>query len=159
MEGESSSYDLSNRPITYNRAGFCRAQDGSIHTDSKRRRSPTVLLYLNVWPWSIEGGRLRLLNGANDLGGLLHEVEPKGAPCWCFKRSRNSWHGLIRMKGATPRRFQINWLTRRGGLCGRGRRVGGDCCEGEGMLRGVRLEGADWHFDLLFNEGSHNGAA
>ncbi len=106
---EKFDYDLSNRPITYTVQGYCRAKDGSIHTDSKTKIF-TVLLYLNDLAWSNEGGRLRLLNSGDSLEDYFAEVEPKGGTLLVFKRADNSWHGHHPYEG--PRRaVQINWLT------------------------------------------------
>ncbi|MFT5346572.1 MAG: SM-20-related protein [Sulfitobacter sp.] len=130
---EKFDYDLSNRPITYTVRGFCRAKDGSIHTDSKTKIF-TVLLYLNDLAWSIEGGRLRLLNGGSDLEDYFTEVDPKGGTLLVFKRADNSWHGHHPYEG--PRRaIQINWLTDEAALRREeGRR--GLLTKVKGMLRG-----------------------
>lgn len=102
-------YDLTGRPTTYTVRGYCRAKDGSIHTDSKTKIF-TVLLYMNDLSWSNDGGRLRLLNSGTDLEDYFTEVEPKGGTLLIFKRSDNSWHGHHSYEG--PRRaVQINWLT------------------------------------------------
>ncbi len=106
---EKFDYDLTGRPTTYTVRGYCRAKDGSIHTDSKTKIF-TVLLYMNDLSWSNDGGRLRLLNSGADLEDYFTEVEPKGGTLLIFKRSDNSWHGHHSYEG--PRRaVQINWLT------------------------------------------------
>lgn len=130
---EKFDFDLSDRPITYTVRGYCRAKDGSIHTDSKTKIF-TVLLYLNDLNWKNDGGRLRLLNSGDNLEDYFAEVEPKGGTLLVFKRADNSWHGHHPFEG--PRRaIQINWLTDEAALRREeGRR--GIITRVKGMLRG-----------------------
>jgi hypothetical protein len=101
--------DLSGRPTMYTVRGYCRANDGKIHTDSETKII-TVLLYLNDRTWKSDGGRLRILRDGTDLENFADEVDPVGGTLLVFKRSDKSWHGHHSYEG--PRRaIQMNWVT------------------------------------------------
>ena len=68
--------DLSGLPTMYTVRGWCRADDGKIHTDSKTKVI-TVLLYLNE-DWEAGGGRLRLLRNGESLENPVHDAAPTG---------------------------------------------------------------------------------
>lgn len=100
--------DLSGRPTMYTVRGFTRANDGSIHTDSKTKII-TVLLYLNP-KWEIPGGQLRILRKGDDLESHVAEVSPNAGTLLVFRRADNSWHGHKPFEG--PRKtIQMNWVT------------------------------------------------
>jgi hypothetical protein len=100
--------DLSGLPTMYTVRGWCRAEDGKIHTDSKTKVI-TVLLYLNE-AWAPGGGRLRLLRDGQDLANFAAEVPPHGGTLLAFKRSDRSWHGHEPFEGRR-RALQLNWVT------------------------------------------------
>ncbi|MGE3303294.1 MAG: 2OG-Fe(II) oxygenase [Hyphomonadaceae bacterium] len=99
--------DLSGLPTMYTVRGWCRQDDGKIHTDSKTKVI-TVLLYLNE-AWEADGGRLRLLRSEN-LDDAAAEVPPHGGTLLAFKRSDHSWHGHEPFEGRR-RALQLNWVT------------------------------------------------
>lgn len=100
--------DLSERPTMFTVRGYCRATDGSIHTDTETKVI-TVLLYLNQ-AWESDGGRLRILRSGTDLDDHVAEVAPHGGTLLVFRRAANSWHGHESYEG--PRRaIQMNWVT------------------------------------------------
>jgi SM-20-related protein len=105
---EKFAIDLTNRPTMYTVRGFCRAKDGSIHTDSETKLI-TVLLYMND-KWDKDGGRLRLLNDGENLNNYFAEVPPYGGTLLIFKRSTTSWHGHEPYEGKR-RAIQLNWVT------------------------------------------------
>lgn len=106
---EKFDVDLTDRPTMYTVRGYCRAKDGKIHTDSTTK-IVTVLIYMNDASWDSSGGKLRLLNGGDDLEDYFAEVEPKGGTMIIFQRADNSWHGHHSYEG--PRRaIQLNWVT------------------------------------------------
>ncbi len=108
---EKFGIDLGGLPVMHTVRGFCRREDGKIHTDSKTKVI-TVLLYLNE-AWEADGGRLRLLRSADDLADYASEVPPHGGTLLLFKRSEHSWHGHEPFEG--PRRvLQMNWVTDQG---------------------------------------------
>jgi hypothetical protein len=88
--------------------GWCRPQDGQVHTDSKSKLI-TVLVYLNDEPWRAEGGRLRLL-GSENLEDVADEVRPDFGTLLAFRRSDISWHGHLPFEGRR-RILQMNWVT------------------------------------------------
>ena len=100
--------DLSGLPTMYTVRGWCRADDGKIHTDSKTKVI-TVLLYLNE-DWEAGGGRLRLLRNGESLENPAREVPPNGGTLLVFKRADNSWHGHEPFEGRR-RALQLNWVT------------------------------------------------
>jgi hypothetical protein len=100
--------ELEGKATMFTARGRCRAEDGKIHTDSKTKII-TVLLYMNE-AWDPQGGRLRLLRGAEDLDDYAREVPPGFGTLLLFKRSDRSWHGHLPFEG--PRRVvQMNWVT------------------------------------------------
>lgn len=100
--------DLSGRPTMVTVRGRCQARDGRIHTDSLTKII-TVLIYMNDG-WEAEGGRLRLLNGPDDLDDMVAEVPPQAGTLLAFRRSDNSWHGHKPFVGRR-RSLQLNWVT------------------------------------------------
>src|SRR3546814_12050926 len=88
--------------------GQSRAKDGAIHTDSKTKLV-TALIYLNS-AWESDGGRLRMLNGPDDLEDYAAEVPPEAGTLVAFRCTPDAWHGHKPFVG--PRRsIQLNWLT------------------------------------------------
>jgi hypothetical protein len=105
---EKFAVELEGKATMFTARGRCRAEDGRIHTDSKSKII-TVLLYMNE-AWDPQGGRLRLLRGAEDLEDYAREVPPGFGTLLVFKRSDRSWHGHLPFEG--PRRVvQMNWVT------------------------------------------------
>jgi hypothetical protein len=105
--------DLSGRPTMVTLRGQSRAKDGAIHTDSKTKLV-TALIYLNS-AWESDGGRLRMLNGPDDLEDYVAEVPPDAGTLVAFRCSPQAWHGHKAFVG--PRRsIQLNWLTDQGVL-------------------------------------------
>jgi SM-20-related protein len=100
--------DLSGRPTMVTVRGRCQAKDGRIHTDSTTKII-TVLIYMNDG-WEADGGRLRLLNGPDDLDDMVAEVPPQAGTLLAFRRSENSWHGHKPFVGRR-RSLQLNWVT------------------------------------------------
>jgi hypothetical protein len=100
--------DLEGRPMTCIVRGATQLKDGQIHTDSKTKLI-TVLIYLNP-PWQSEGGRLRVLNGGENLDDFAEEIEPASGNLLIFRRSESSWHGHEPFQGRR-RTIQINWVT------------------------------------------------
>ncbi len=100
--------DLDGRPMTVTVRGMCRPTDGQIHTDSKTKLV-TVLIYMNNG-WEAPGGRLRLLNSADNLNDIVAEVPPDQGTLLAFRNQPNAWHGHESFDG--PRRsIQLNWVT------------------------------------------------
>lgn len=91
--------------------GWCRAEDGKVHTNS-RSKIITVLLYLNEGAWMPLGGRLRLLR-TEDLAALAVEVRPNFGTLLVFRRSDASWHGHLPFEGQR-RSLQMNWVVSSG---------------------------------------------
>ncbi len=105
---EKFDVDLAGRPTMVTVRANCRAKDGQIHTDS-RGKLVTVLLYMNP-AWETDGGRLRLLNGPDDLEDYAAEVPPDAGTLVAFKCTENAWHGHKPFEG--PRRaLQLNWVV------------------------------------------------
>ena len=100
--------DLAGRPTMVTVRGRCQAKDGRIHTDSATKII-TVLIYMNDG-WEAEGGRLRLLNGPDDLEDMVAEVPPQAGTLLAFRRSTNSYHGHKPFVGRR-RSIQLNWVT------------------------------------------------
>ena len=100
--------DLTGKPTMYTVRGYCRENDGSIHTDSLTKII-TVLLYMNN-AWDDDGGRLRLLRDGQNLDNFVAEVPPFGGTLLVFKRADNSWHGHLPYQGRR-RAIQLNWVT------------------------------------------------
>ena len=105
---EKFSMDLSGRPTMVTLRGWSRAKDGRIHTDS-RSKLITALIYLNDG-WAADGGRLRLLQGPDDLTDYAVEVTPECGTLLAFRCTENAYHGH---KPFVGRRLsvQLNWLT------------------------------------------------
>lgn len=100
--------DLGQAATMLTARGWCRPEDGQVHTDSKSKII-TVLLYLNAEPWLPLGGRLRLL-ASNDIDAVVEEVRPDFGTLIAFKRSDQSWHGHLPYEGRR-RILQMNWVT------------------------------------------------
>jgi hypothetical protein len=101
---------LSDRPTMITVRGMGRDRDGSIHTDSVTK-VVTMLIYCNQ-RWNHDGGRLRLLRGADDLEDYALEIPPVGGNMVLFKRSERSFHG--HHPAHEPRRvLQLNWMVDR----------------------------------------------
>ncbi len=105
--------DLSGRPTMITLRGQSRAKDGAIHTDS-RSKLVTALIYLNS-DWESDGGRLRMLNGPDDLEDYAAEVPPEAGTLVAFRCSPEAWHGHKPFIGQR-RSIQLNWLTDQGVL-------------------------------------------
>jgi hypothetical protein len=100
--------DLTGLATLFTLRGQCDANDGRIHTDSKKKII-TVLLYLNE-DWREEGGRLRLLRSGDNLNDVIAEVSPAYGTLLIFRRSDRSWHGHELYVG--PRKvIQMNWVV------------------------------------------------
>ena len=100
--------DLTGRPTMVTLRGQSRAKDGRIHSDS-RSKLITALIYLNR-DWDHEGGRLRLLNGPDDMEDYVREVTPLAGTLIAFRCQENAFHGHKPFVG--PRAsVQLNWLT------------------------------------------------
>src|SRR5208282_520557 len=82
---------LADRPTMVTVRGMGRDRDGSIHTDSETK-IVTLLIYFNK-DWDQEGGRLRLLRGADDIDDFVLEIPPVGGNMVMFRRSERSFHG------------------------------------------------------------------
>ncbi|MEO3428539.1 2OG-Fe(II) oxygenase [Pelagibius sp. CAU 1746] len=100
--------DLAGRPTMITLRGQSRAKDGAIHTDSKTKLV-TALIYLNS-AWESDGGRLRMLNGPDDLEDYAAEVPPEAGTLVAFRCSPEAWHGHKPFIGQR-RSIQLNWLT------------------------------------------------
>lgn len=100
--------ELSGRPTMVTLRGQSRAKDGAIHTDS-RTKLVTALIYLNS-AWESEGGRLRMLNGPDDIEDYAAEVPPDGGTLVAFRCAENAWHGHKPFVGQRHS-IQLNWLT------------------------------------------------
>jgi len=100
--------DLKGRPTMVTLRGQSRAKDGAIHTDS-RTKLVTALIYLNS-AWESDGGRLRMLNGPDDLEDYAAEVPPEAGTLVAFRCAPEAWHGHKPFVGQR-RSIQLNWLT------------------------------------------------
>ena len=69
----------------------------------------TALIYL-ISDWPHSGGRLRLLNGPDDIEDMIAEVPPVAGTLIAFRRSDNSWHGHKLFDGER-RSIMLNWMT------------------------------------------------
>ena len=101
LVAEKLGMDLRGRPTLTTIRARCQPRDGRIHADSKFKVA-TMLLYLNE-PWMARGGRLRILNGGDDIENYAGEVSPDFGTLVCFKVQENSWHGHQPFVG--PRRY------------------------------------------------------
>lgn len=100
--------DLTGRPTMVTLRGQSRAKDGAIHADSETKLI-TALIYLNS-AWESEGGRLRMLNGPDDLEDYAAEVPPEAGTLVAFRCTPEAWHGHKPFVGQR-RSIQLNWLT------------------------------------------------
>lgn len=100
--------DLTGRPTMVTLRGQARAKDGGIHTDSKTKLV-TALVYLNS-AWESDGGRLRMLNGPDDLDDYAAEVPPEAGTLVAFRCTPQAYHGHKPFVGQR-RSIQLNWLT------------------------------------------------
>jgi len=100
--------DLAGRPTMITVRGRSDGKDGRIHTDSETKLI-TLLLYLNP-EWEGEGGRLRLLHGADDLEDYAAEIPPLAGAMVAFRRTPSSFHGH-RPHVGERRVVQLNWVT------------------------------------------------
>lgn len=100
--------DLAGRPTMVTLRGQSREKDGGIHTDSKTKLV-TALIYLNG-AWESDGGRLRMLNGPDDIEDYAAEVPPEAGTLVAFRCAENAWHGHKPFVGQR-RSIQLNWLT------------------------------------------------
>lgn len=107
---EKFGLDLSDRPTMLTVRGYCRADDGDIHTDTDSKII-TCLIYFNG-KWDASGGRLRLLRSAHDIEDMVAEVPPDEGTLLAFRRSNNSFHGHKSFEGQR-RAIQLNWVTSR----------------------------------------------
>ena len=107
---EKFGIDLSDLPTMFTVRGRCRESDGRIHTDSEEKVI-SVLIYLNA-EWEEQGGRLRVLRGAGDLGDMAAEIPPEAGTLFAFRRSGRSWHGHAPFAGER-RAVQMNWVSER----------------------------------------------
>jgi SM-20-related protein len=105
--------DLTGRPTMVTLRGQSRAKDGAIHTDSTTKLV-TALIYLNS-AWESDGGRLRMLNGPDDIEDYAAEVPPEAGTLVAFRCAENAWHGHKPFVGQR-RSIQLNWLTDAGVL-------------------------------------------
>ena len=105
---EKFDIDLTNRPTMITVRGMCRAKDGKIHTDTDSKII-TVLIYMNNG-WEADGGRLRLLNGPDDIEDMVAEVPPNEGTLLAFRNGPNAWHGHKSFEGQR-RAIQLNWVT------------------------------------------------
>lgn len=105
---EKFDIDLGGRPTMITLRGQSRAKDGQIHTDS-RTKLLTALIYLNSG-WEAEGGRLRMLNGPDDLEDYAAEVPPQAGTLVAFRCSDKAYHGHHPFVGQR-RSIQLNWVT------------------------------------------------
>lgn len=100
--------DLTGRPTMITVRGQTQEKDGRIHTDSTTKLI-TVLLYMNG-DWESDGGRLRLLNRADDLDDYAAEVPPVAGTLLAFVNGPTAWHGHKPFVGRR-RTIQLNWVT------------------------------------------------
>lgn len=109
MVSEKFNIALDGLPTIFTVRGRCDKKNGKIHRDSESKII-TVLLYLNDADWQADGGRLRILNSADDLTDMVEEINPNGGTLLVFRRSENSWHGHEPFEGVR-RAVQMNWVT------------------------------------------------
>lgn len=101
---------LADRPTMVTVRGMGRDRDGGIHTDSETKII-TLLLYCNK-RWDHDGGRLRLLNRADDIDDFVLEIPPVGGNMVMFVRSDRSFHGHL-PAAESRRSLQLNWMVDR----------------------------------------------
>lgn len=105
--GGKLGVDLRGKPPMITVRGHCRESDGKIHTDSAGKLV-TVLIYMNDIP-ADGGGRLRLLNGADDMDDYFAELTPRRGAMVSFVCAPNAWHGHKPYCGVR-RAIQLNWV-------------------------------------------------
>lgn len=105
---EKFQVELQGRPTMVTVRDRCRLRDGQIHTDSKGKLV-TVLIYMNP-PWEESGGRLRLLNGPDDIENYAAEVPPDQGTLLAFRCTPDAWHGHKPFEGRR-RAIQLNWVV------------------------------------------------
>lgn len=102
------SINLQNRPVVTTARGLMREKDGRIHTDS-RSKLITVLMYFNQ-EWDHAGGRLRLLENADNIDNYFTEVSPLAGTMVAFQVTNNCWHGHTPVVGKRLS-LQLNYLV------------------------------------------------
>ncbi|MEM9243647.1 MAG: 2OG-Fe(II) oxygenase [Pseudomonadota bacterium] len=102
------SVNLDSKPTMITLRGVSTAKDGRIHTDSKSKFI-TVLLYFNR-DWRSDSGRLRVLNGKNDLEDYAEEISPEMGNLLMFKVNGHDWHGYKPFIGCR-RSIQLNFMV------------------------------------------------
>jgi SM-20-related protein len=105
---EKFGLPIEGKPKLFTVRGRCHKRDGGIHTDSTTK-IVTVLVYLNPG-WEADGGRLRVLRSATDLGDCAAEIPPDAGILFAFRRSERSFHGHEPFDGER-RALQLNWMT------------------------------------------------
>ena len=105
---EKFGLPIEDKPKLFTVRGRCHKRDGGIHTDSKTK-IVTVLVYVNPG-WDADGGRLRVLRSATDLGDFAAEIPPYLGTLFAFRRSERSFHGHEPFDGER-RAVQLNWMT------------------------------------------------
>ncbi|MDM5146935.1 2OG-Fe(II) oxygenase [Candidatus Persebacteraceae bacterium Df01] len=105
--GEKFGMELGDRETMITVRGQCRSTDGKIHLDSKGKLI-TILIYMNG-PWESDGGRLRLLNGPDDIEDYFAETPPSQGTMLAFACADNAWHGHKSFSGRR-RAIQLNWV-------------------------------------------------
>ncbi len=108
--GKKFGVDLSGLPMMITVRGRAQQKDGRIHVDTKDKVI-TCLLYLNEdWDDTIDGGRLRMLRGPDDIDDYAAEIPPMGGTLAAFKVTDHSWHGHEPFVG--KRRYvMFNWVA------------------------------------------------
>ncbi len=107
LMGDKLSIALTGKPVMITVRGHCRETDGKIHTDSAGKLA-TVLIYMNDIPPD-GGGRLRLLNGGEDMDDYFAELTPRRGAMVAFACTKNAWHGHKPYSGER-RAIQLNWV-------------------------------------------------
>lgn len=105
---EKFDVNVMEHPMMITLRGYSRQKDGRIHTDSKSKLL-TILIYLNE-SWDAPTGRLRILNGQNDINDYAAEIDSGPGTLVAFKVTENGWHGYIPYEGQRQS-IQINFLT------------------------------------------------
>ncbi|MEM8496984.1 MAG: 2OG-Fe(II) oxygenase [Pseudomonadota bacterium] len=100
--------NLHGRPVVTTARGLMREKDGRIHTDS-RSKLITVLMYFNQ-EWEHLGGRLRLLENADNIDNYVMEVSPLAGTMVAFQVTDNCWHGHTPVVGKRLS-LQLNYLV------------------------------------------------
>jgi hypothetical protein len=99
---------LVDAPILITIRRLSAKKDGRIHTDGPDK-VVSALIYLNP-SWDHDGGRLRLLTGANFDAPDSPEIDPVYGNFVAFERSDRSYHGHLPFRGER-RVVQVAWLT------------------------------------------------